>query len=903
MQKIRTLRSRKGFSSLMLLVLAIVFFLIAGTIAWQMQSENDQVLKVARSQTGGSRITFIAQTMQADFFNNLLQSEFELDVANFLADGGPHMIDPRRTFKENLGRQLEDYLISTAGSIIGGEASEIYSAAYSRIPSISCVPEEVRGGGISSIYLKETKDVLEVSSLSIGQRISCTDLESEDQNVIDLRARNYQLRTRALQVHQRAVDTINSARESLRKMEGVYNSHKWIFADDRKGEAIGKVLGDWNGKVGNLGASLSVAASDGMRIEGVRITSEHGGPYKQEELKFACYGEAGVAWQQTCRPDELALNIGVDDEECEGKFIKTDSDPQISIEDWLAKGGTNPLVVTLLKQFVGQVTGESTSKMCVTYSGTTHLCKYFKGKTDRAIISGRVIENNPDYLPSSYDSIEFDFVSMAQGIESDIGEQQIDCSDEEENGDVIDDNILAILSNDGKDGFKINIIEDQGEASIDQPSLKELANDISEHKTFSDVGDVVTVSARTASGRATPPQTGDAPAATAGGRSDHEAVRSGDAQGEVLNELRRAAIGGESPAAIYELLDRASSVAASAGRIGDAESLGKSAAAVCKMIGMRHHMDIGEYDIAMLALGGLAGLVDEEGQKVLFSLAGLYQSIESGSADAVIASLTAMLGNAGFDANINVGMIEAALQTGDPRAVIGSVEAALRLAGQGAAAEFMASAEGIMAAIEGQDVSGVLSAASGILGELGFEGADLLLSLEGLDRVLESGDIEGALRAVGDIAGGLGFDAAAQIGGVVSTIGGAVESVMNFDASLETCKNSIPWDAVCLIPKVGGGICEDVVGDCQFSVGLPTLDPNLLCNDLITGMGFQLECTCVYTCPQFPYTLMLPKNIRVDVEQIAMSMDISGLGDLRAALDIGEAAIRGDIMEFCRLDP
>jgi len=104
-------------------------------------------------------------------------------------------------------------------------------------------------------------------------------------------------------------------------------------------------------------------------------------------------------------------------------------------------------------------------------------------------------------------------------------------------------------------------------------------------------------------------------------------------------------------------------------------------------------------------------------------------------------------------------------------------------------------------------------------------------------------------------------------------------------------------------PMVGGGVCEDKWGDCTFSLGLPTFDINLLCNDLVFDFGFEVDCTCTYTCPQFPYYAAYPKTVGINLKEIMMRLNPEQYAGIFGQTDIGQIIASGGLMNYCRMDP
>jgi len=326
-------------------------------------------------------------------------------------------------------------------------------------------------------------------------------------------------------------------------------------------------------------------------------------------------------------------------------------------------------------------------------------------------------------------------------------------------------------------------------------------------------------------------------------------------------------------------------------------------------MGLRNYMNLDERQLAMLALAGLADLADSEQLRLLYKVAGLYQAIESGSMQAVLAQLDNILGTAGYQVYVTAEMIESALKSKNPEQILLAASQGLRLAGYGDAATFLAGAAQIAYGIENKDVLGVAGGFFSMIGNQDMAG--FMNNLAALNTAIENGDAIAAFSAASNVAHNLGFDQLAQIGGVVGSVMTLGNTIANLGDLEAQCKG-VPWDLVCITPMItgpgtalGGGCPEKypLNPSCTFDYGLPTFDINLLCNDLVMKMGFQIDCTCMYACPSFPYIGIYPKSFGISINEIARMLNLDGYENLLTAASILYAMREGDIMAYCRLDP
>jgi hypothetical protein len=315
------------------------------------------------------------------------------------------------------------------------------------------------------------------------------------------------------------------------------------------------------------------------------------------------------------------------------------------------------------------------------------------------------------------------------------------------------------------------------------------------------------------------------------------------------------------------------------------------------MIGLANWKGAGDVEMTIAALCGMSNIFNVTQGKVVCNLMGLYQAIKSGSVQASLAQLLAMLNDANLRGILpTAAQIEAAVKSGDIEAVLAAAASVAASAGDMDTARFLAGAASLVYNIKNgiQTPGDLMNAAAALFAALGDrEMADFFASMGGLYRAVESGDVRAIIDAVGRMAKSLGYSGRAQFAGIVSQGMNLVNMFTNFDQLLASCKGKGrgPWDLICTVPQVGGGVCENNWGSCTFSYGLPTFDLNLLCNELIFDFGFQIDCTCIYACPNFPYTMPVPKSVRVNLKDWLILLNPDTYAGLFNQLQV------------CRMDP
>ena len=104
---------------------------------------------------------------------------------------------------------------------------------------------------------------------------------------------------------------------------------------------------------------------------------------------------------------------------------------------------------------------------------------------------------------------------------------------------------------------------------------------------------------------------------------------------------------------------------------------------------MNNWMDLDDFEKALLAICGMARMSKYEDADMICNLAVLYQAMESGSLQALLAALNSMMGQAGFESFITAEMIQAAMQTGDLEGVLKAAAQAARSMGDMEAANML----------------------------------------------------------------------------------------------------------------------------------------------------------------------------------------------------------------------
>lgn len=963
--------NKKGFSSILLLVLGSIFFLIVASMGIYMDGENNSQVDLARSTTSESKLVFIAQAMQADFYNNLLQSGFEGDIIDFLIES-VHILDPDKSFEENLGDQLEQHMSESATGIVSGDAGHVYSTAYSEVPRIGCTPAEVEGASASVTLDEKENGALEVSSWSLGQRIKCEDTEAESEMTIDLQARDYQLQTRAVALHDRAVEEIRGIRDLLDNTYGTLKiSSGWRLPNDN---SVRPLL--LNGPMGWLN---SISGVIGLRpstnVDGIVtsptdfnvVRNTNGAPYRPEDLSFSCYGDldnAPMASQnggQTCRPDDLSLYLkgeepeegeeGEDeieggeedteesteeddtaDETTEQEFTVPEDAIELGFDTTSSTGGTFeksygggaitvnveiPGLGKILESILDSVVSSGLDKGYLTYGGVTHLCNRFRGKASTAVIRGQVTETNAEYIPNNLaETIPFRFMSTSQGMDSSQLKNEENCQGEDK---AIKENIRYLLT-DEQGNLRIRIEKGEGDSGpvVNEEDLEQIGNNINQNDLYNVPGEnkVVDLEATVEGGEAvtvegTPNrQAQSETAAGLEGLNTGDVVVTSSGEKDPLSKAFTSGSFGTSSVNLIQGLQEASSALNFEGMSEDAEALSRTASSICKMMGVSNYANAGDYGKALMALCGLGRLQDVDEADNICNVAGLYQAVQSGSVQAVVSALNNMAGNMGYpDDLIKAATIAAAVQSGDIRAVLEAAATAARLAGDEDLMRFYA---GVSSLINGLETGDYLNSAAGLFRLMGEEDmANFLGSTAGLMEALENQDAEAGMRYLSQMASSLGYSQMASIGSQMAAVQGVMDALANMDDLMAKCKDA-EWDILCLMPSSGGNhlVCEQNYPydkSCTLSSSWPSINPEALCDSIITDMGFKLDCTCVYACPKGG-TMIDLQSVKVNINNIYMLLDnaqyawlskIAGIAGLAEALSQGDA----DLMSYCQLDP
>jgi hypothetical protein len=524
------------------------------------------------------------------------------------------------------------------------------------------------------------------------------------------------------------------------------------------------------------------------------------------------------------------------------------------------------------------------------------------------------METHERYLPAGVEEIGFEFVSTSQGLDSSNIAETEEC-DMDKHRSLIETNVIDLLTLAGTKSFEFKIIKEGEELIPDQESLNRVQENINENDMIKTTGEERTINLQASIQNEevwlSENRGEDETVVTPNAASQVEALNDGmvDAEDKEKTWWQRFSQGVQTAdefagyVSSMNLLDEASASLASAGFTADSEALSKASTSICKMMGVKNYIEMDDYAKAIMALCGIARINGIEEAEKICSLAGLYQAIQSGNIDAVLAVLRNILNQGGFDVYINAEQLRAAIESGDIEDVLMAASAALRAVGADAAAHYLGSMAALIYGIENEDYLATAAIIFNMVGE--EEMANFLLSLRGLQQAIESGDAEAILGELSRVAKSLGYSGIADIQGIVSTISGIVDMALNMDDLLAACEGKIPWDMICITPPVGGGVChENFPGDpsCSFSYGLPSFEIDKICNDLVFDMGFQIDCTCVYSCPEFPQTRFWTRSVGVNVKEILAMMDPSMLLEMLGIPELS-AILNGDLSTYCKFDP
>lgn len=917
-------------------LIGVVMVLIVIAVAYYITSESEQQLKLAGAATLNEGLMFIAQTIQADFYDLLMQNILGVQAVDFIG-GKVHTLNPSGDFMSNIGNDLRLALEEPLSYLITEDTVRTYAIAYSGLPAITCTPRTSQGGSLSYVTLDENEDgTLDVGAVTTGQEIECVSSEPSGRTVVDLQGRAYQLNVRAVAIHDAAVEAIKNIYSQLDSSEAVYNQENWAYPEDEK--ILNKILENWNGMIRGFSSSMLGTRFDGLYVSpaSIGISSGDGGEFYGDDFTIVCTGDVGYDGTRNCRPDELGLSIGSNVECDESAKINLDMRADrivITSSAGLDLSITSEELVEKIKEALGdlfKVTG------CLSYSGATKICKEWKGKPSSALVRGAIIEDNSRYTPPGVEApIMFEFASTGFGLDESEIEDDLEC-DSEENEDLIFDNIRAILAS--GEGFELQIESVEGSDSSGERieryeivNLEELAQKINEDSMYRDTGAKILLNTNLripvpgsqGPDGGSPGNGGELPetieitgqAGDSEGLVSEEAIKdvetfaTGRLEGEGTEEMRETFSSGDAYdryGAVHKVLD---SVAGTAHVVGDevsAAALSKSSGSVCKMMGLVHGMNINDMDLAFQALCGIVSTSSDQNLASVCGLGQLWAAFEGGDAGAYGLAMETLLEQAGFGSlGINADVLRQALETGDMHLSLQQVASMFPDTG---AAGYLANVAGLMEALEADNLKGALDMSAGILGAYGQTNAvDILQILSGLEGTIQRGDVQGALNAMISLGGvyGVGdleqLSYMANIAGMMRADALATMNIdMDFNDLFAECKEVNPLAFLCL---TGGGACSMEHEGCTFTYGLPSFEIDILCGGMAFNGRFRLSCQCYYTCLEPPYTKARPGYLDISIEGLAAMMDLKGMGSILQMINMRASIERLRNVQYCNFDP
>jgi hypothetical protein len=919
---------KKGFSVTTPLMGFVIFLIAAATAAYIMTESTQQLESIPT--TLDDDLAFVAVAIDLDFTNVFLQNTLEEATADYM-EAKKYRIDTNSDFMSNLGDGLRYALEEPLNALITERVSSTYAEAYDTLPEVQCSPESSAGGTFVSVFITPNDDgSLSVSADTFGHRIRCSSKEGEDYDIINLLGGDYHLSVRAVKYYDLAIATIKTLESSLGSAVGTYRGDSWKYPDDT--EAKARVVDNWRGVVSVMALAVSNSL-DGLHINpgSVQILSGSGVEYSSEEFSFACDGELGYYADKNCRPDDVSVSIGEDCEEGAEEVELEIQEPEVKIKITVAgisgeiDVNVEPILEALgIKDFFEEKAGIDTA--CISYTQATELCRAFKGKPNSATVSATIFEENDKYIPAGVDKpIRFSFISSAFPIDTSMVYDDVDCSSEDEKvSSAIFETIKILLQ---KGNFKLQIDypdeSDEESAEAEISGLEEIAEEMAQDRMYTDTGASITLNAR-----ARIEGEGSEELIASGSVSSEAAENGGIPQKAVdaVDTLTSSSPSGEWESrldtsftaastgnkylpynTVTDLLDSAASGLSMSGQRSNAESIGKTSGAVCKLMGFKSFMEAGDMSMALSALCGIGNLLECEG---ITSICGMGVLFNVQSPEAMARAIEGILAGAGYSV-----LLDSAIFASLDFANAVDVNAALNLAasaigadGFGAdAAAYLRSISAILNSMMDMDAEAVLALVSGFLRQAGFDAAaDLYYGIAGLEGAIKAGDIKGTLSAVMNMASSLGLGGIGDLGGLFVQASGAFSALLNLDGVLAQCMDSPPWDFVCTLPAVSGGVCpstDKMIGfeDCTFSYGLPTFDAQLLCNEFIFEGGFQVDCNCIYYCPGRPIqNIPVPVSVRISLSSLTALLDLPEISQL---LNLAQTIEAFQSIEYCRLDP
>jgi len=327
----------------------------------------------------------------------------------------------------------------------------------------------------------------------------------------------------------------------------------------------------------------------------------------------------------------------------------------------------------------------------------------------------------------------------------------------------------------------------------------------------------------------------------------------------------------------YDLLDTASGAAYRGGNQDASLALAKDAASVCKLMGFKNLLEMGDIDAAINAICGISSLADIEDIEQICNLGALFRVKNPAALAKVLKNL--------FGAVIAAELLEGL-----------SLPEALAMANLDHIAN-------LVKALEDLDVRGALKAAADVLARLGeIDAANMLVGAMNLEAAIEGGNIDAAIGAITDLGRILGLKELARLGAVAGNIAGIMDMSMNLDKLMAECKDEPPWDIACI--PAGSTVCPPAVEDCSFTYGMPTFDFGLLCNKMIIDGGFQADCECIYFCPEgVKVPLFLKPTFVANHYYMDMSVRVQ-IGDMISSFDLPVPDLGGlGSIDYCIFDP
>jgi hypothetical protein len=444
--------NKKGFYATTPLVGTLIF-VIAAAIAILFTTENTTQIDLATSSDAHGKMIFVGEAILADSFTNLMQKEVEKIVVDFISGDEPVNINPGKSWENNLRDVLVNRIKTDMDEDMEG-ILEAYSDAYTGLPGhVRCRTENTESSKMLPSFdeIPDGDGTIWVRAFTFGKNINCTSEDPPSTTIVNFWDREYMINVRIINLFKAAVAVIDMAIDAIDNpnmakatngevyIRGEMSSSKWKNVEEGNNKIVKEdsdnqmqlLIDDWFEKVKFLKQRITNILPAEQTIFADFILGGFSAGFDESKgidaFRVSCL-QTGDSHTRSCASKYFSLLLGnkaCSDTSWQVYLPLHLHDPFFRIVEFSARyyieneaGSTRKMgiqysrQVDLLMRSIFSNLGYACVNMDETVKyGAYGVCKEWAGVPEEIKFNGSIIDSNPEFNPTTSDSIGFNFVS------------------------------------------------------------------------------------------------------------------------------------------------------------------------------------------------------------------------------------------------------------------------------------------------------------------------------------------------------------------------------------------------------------------------------------------------------------------------------------------------------------